>query len=480
MSTTNTPLLLLVEDEAIIAMQEAQELTRAGFEVIHAVSGEEALGIISGGGRKIDLVLMDINLGEGPNGIATAHEILSRIDIPILFLSSHFPEDFCRKTEAILHYGCIQKSSSAEILTASIKAAINISASRIPLKDAESRLNLEKELAEKNSLLDSIIESCPDVIVFALDKNYRYIAFNTNHRNTMKHIWGKDIAAGQNMLDAIGSDSDRMRAKENFDKALSGKHFVLEEEYGDEKLARLFWLDYYSPLIAPDGSIIGLSCFVINHTKQRQAELQVENLLSEKELLLREVHHRIKNNMTIVFSLLRLQSSKQHNEDARSAINDAANRIQSMMVLYEKLYRSESLNCLSLKLYLETLINEIGASYIKSSNIEINSTIEDVSLSASELSHIGIVLNELFTNSIKHAFSGREKGTISILARKEDHTLFLEYRDDGIGMKPTPDAEADSDGMGMQLIKILAAQMKAGLTIAAENGFKASLSMPLA
>lgn len=130
-------------------------------------------------------------------------------------------------------------------------------------------------LDESNTLLKSIIESSPQVIVFALDCNYRYITFNKKHKSVMKEIWGRDIEVGMSMLDVIADQADNYKARYNFDRTLAGESFTLTEEYGDEKLARLTWINYYSPIYSNDGKIIGLTCFVLNITERKKAEEEI-------------------------------------------------------------------------------------------------------------------------------------------------------------------------------------------------------------
>jgi len=127
-------------------------------------------------------------------------------------------------------------------------------------------------LDKSNNMLSTILESSPEIIIFTLDCNYCYLAFNNKHKNTMKAIWGKEIKIGMNMLDVIGKHEDCMKAKINFDRALAGESFTLVEEFGDETLSRLFWQDFWSPMLSTDGEVIGLTCFVLDVTELKRTE----------------------------------------------------------------------------------------------------------------------------------------------------------------------------------------------------------------
>ena len=161
------------------------------------------------------------------------------------------------------------------------------------LNDELEKKVLERtyQLEEKNDMLDksnalfsAILESSPQVIIFALDSNYCYLAFNNKHKDAIQQIWGKEIKIGMNMLDVIGRHEDRNKAKANFDRALAGESFTLTEEYGDEMLSRLFWQDYYAPVFSNNGKVIGLTCFTLNIT----VRVQEEASLKDKERLLSE------------------------------------------------------------------------------------------------------------------------------------------------------------------------------------------------
>lgn len=142
--------------------------------------------------------------------------------------------------------------------------------------------NMNGILDKANKILSSILDSSPDVIVFALDCDYCYLSFNANHKETIKAIWGKEIAIGMNMLSVIGDHVDGIKAKANFDRALSGESFSLTEEYGDEAISRLFWQNFWSPFYSQTGEIMGLTCFVLNITDRKRLEMD----LSREKMLL--------------------------------------------------------------------------------------------------------------------------------------------------------------------------------------------------
>lgn len=137
----------------------------------------------------------------------------------------------------------------------------------------------EAKSSNHDRLLQAVLESSPEVIVFALDRDYRYLAFNDKHRATMLAIWGKEIAVGMRMLDVIGTHPDREKAKQGFDRALSGEAFVTEDAYGDEAILRLYWQNFFAPIHGEDGATIGLTCFVLNITERRR----MEQALAERE-----------------------------------------------------------------------------------------------------------------------------------------------------------------------------------------------------
>ena len=142
---------------------------------------------------------------------------------------------------------------------------------------------------ESALVLRSIIESFQDVIIFALDNQYRYLAFNNNHFQTMKRIWDVEIAVGQCILDYIKNDYDRTKAKINFDRALAGESFITEEEYGDNEIARRYYENSYNPIVSKENSVAGLTLLLTDITERKALERDRELLIQELRESLREV-----------------------------------------------------------------------------------------------------------------------------------------------------------------------------------------------
>ncbi len=140
-------------------------------------------------------------------------------------------------------------------------------------KKAEAAIQKSEErYRQAYGLLQGVIDSPRDVVVFAIDREYRYLAFNKNHQLTMEHIWGAHIEVGSNMLDYINDPGDREKAKMNFDRALAGEEFTLIEKYGDSSLDRRWYANKYSPLKDDKGNIIGLTLILTDITERKQSE----------------------------------------------------------------------------------------------------------------------------------------------------------------------------------------------------------------
>ncbi|MBN1501876.1 MAG: transporter substrate-binding domain-containing protein [Spirochaetes bacterium] len=207
----------------------------------------------------------------------------------------------------------------------------------------------------------------------------------------------------------------------------------------------------------------------IDITGRKLSEENIRSLLSEKELLLREVHHRIKNNMNTIKGLLSLQISAEKNSEAADSLKDAENRVQSMIMLYERLYVTENYRELPVKDYLDSLIFEIISGYPGSRKIKIENHIENFVLNLNVLTPLGIIINELITNIMKYAFRNMENGIIKTYARLDGSKLFLSIHDNGLGI-PDEIELKKSSGFGLTLVGMLVEQLGGVVNIERSNG----------
>jgi len=207
----------------------------------------------------------------------------------------------------------------------------------------------------------------------------------------------------------------------------------------------------------------------IDETERKAAEESVADLLGQKEILLKETHHRVKNNMSIIQGLLFMQAEAQRDPAARAILNDAAGRAQSMMVLYDRLYRTENYRALGMREFLTPLVAAIVKVFPCQRPVRATVSAGDFVVSEKRLSSLGILVNELITNSMKYAFDGAHDAWISIVSAKEGRAVTLEYKDNGIGLPDSVTLE-NSTGFGMQLIGILAEQIHGSVRIERGEG----------
>ena len=218
--------------------------------------------------------------------------------------------------------------------------------------------------------------------------------------------------------------------------------------------------------------------FLHDITGRKAAAEEIKRQLSEKETLLKEVHHRIKNNMNAVIGIMHLQSAALKDLSAIEAINDARSRVSSMMVLYDKLYRSDDFKNISFKEYITPLIDEIIDIFPNKSIVKMRKSIDDFMLDARKISHIGIIINELLTNTMKHAFEGKEAGLITMSAAVKDNRVTIAVHNDGHAISESIDI-ATSNGFGLQLIDMMTRQLRGTIRIERDNGTKFILEFGL-
>ena len=213
-------------------------------------------------------------------------------------------------------------------------------------------------------------------------------------------------------------------------------------------------------------------------TERKESEDLIKASLQEKEVLLKEVHHRVKNNLQIVSSLLSLQSAKIVDKRDLDLFRESQSRVKSIALIHEKLYRSDDLSQIDLKEYVDGIVANLQATYgVNSDRIKITIDIQDVHINLDKGIPCGLVINEMVTNCFKHAFPADRKGEVSISMRLEDGNYMLMVNDNGVGLPENFDA-LKLTSLGIQLVSTLTAQLKGAMTIAVKDGTTFRISFP--
>lgn len=220
-------------------------------------------------------------------------------------------------------------------------------------------------------------------------------------------------------------------------------------------------------------------CIVVvrDVSARMEAEERIRSLLKEKELFLKEVHHRIKNHLQTLTSLLSLQSLSTDSIHVKKALAEAMHRIRSLGILYEKLYQQKEVHSLSLKEYLSALVEDLLSTFPKEVKIDARIHVPPLPMEIKPLSVIGILVTEFLTNSLKYAFPGRSQGRISICMEEKPGQFLLVLEDDGIGIPPSVDVDHPTT-FGLQLIHALVSQLEGSLRILTSQGTRLEIVIP--
>ncbi|MFP5239885.1 MAG: histidine kinase dimerization/phosphoacceptor domain -containing protein [Acidobacteriota bacterium] len=208
------------------------------------------------------------------------------------------------------------------------------------------------------------------------------------------------------------------------------------------------------------------------------AEEATEASLRDKELLLREIHHRVKNNLQIVSSLLSLQEMNLENEDAMQVLAESRGRVASMALIHEQLYRSHTFSRIGVEGYLRELLPRLVSSFSRNRDIRVEVSAPEVDLNIDQAIPFGLLVNELATNSLKHAFNGRDKGVVRVDASLRDGSLLLAFEDDGVGL-PVDFDPSEAGTLGLQIVKLLAGQLRGEFRVEAGQGTRFALRFPV-
>lgn len=260
---------------------------------------------------------------------------------------------------------------------------------------------------------------------------------------------------------------------DNLDLAaiLDGKEQQLEVRYSSEDGSGYRVLTMDVAPIEPGSSHAGGIGIVTDITRQSEHDDKMKASLREKEILLREIHHRVKNKLQVMYSLLDLQCLNVKNEESVRVLRDAQGRIWSMALVHETLYQSQSVAAINAEQYLHTLVEDLCQSYEGvSTGITVDIQVEPLPFDIDTAMPLGLLVNELVSNSLKHAFPGGRPGTVGVALKSGVDGMFeLTVKDNGVGMPGGVDVERHRS-FGLRLIRALVDQLHGRITLLPSEG----------
>jgi len=309
------------------------------------------------------------------------------------------------------------------------------------------------------------------VMLLALDANANITLINRRGCEVLGYE--KDELMGRSWFETFVPEHDRERVRSVFNRLMKGD--VELSEYAENHIVtkdgELRLIAWHNTLLRDErGYITGTLSSGEDITERERAKERIVASLREKEVLLREIHHRVKNNMQVISSILGLQSAHTGNPELTEVFNEVQQRIKSMSIIHEMLYKTASLADIDMRAYINALCMFLFQSYrIDSNRVSLRIDIENISLEIGTAVPLGLIANELISNALKYAFPGGAKGSIMISMRRENGEYAFSVCDDGVGLPDGFDAETAST-LGLRLVGILVKQLNGSMTVGGGAG----------
>ena len=393
-------------------------------------------------------------------------------------LSKNIPQGKRRITETLkrgvyhnfetVHY----RKDGSEILLEINAAVVNYKGQKAVLsvhRDITKRKKAEERLRVEKAYLDRLFESAQEGIVMS-DPDGKVIRVNSEFKRLF----------GYKQKEVLGRNVDELVVPKRYikngisitNKVAAGENVRFEavRQRKDGKLMDVSVLG--SPIVA-DGKVVAIYAIYRDITERKRAEEKIRSALNEREVMLREIHHRVKNNMQIISSLLRLQSRQIKSKKTLDLFNVGQNRIRSMALIHETLYQSSDLAKIDFSDYIKRLTTHLLSTHRAGMElIRMKLDVRDVCLDINRAIPCGLIINELVSNSLRHAFPADQKGDVQVTMKANQQGKYsLVVNDTGIGFPEDVDFQK-TETLGMQLVIDLVNQLGGTIKLKREKGTK--------
>ncbi|PKA15053.1 sensor histidine kinase [Leptospira haakeii] len=335
------------------------------------------------------------------------------------------------------------------------------------LYDVTARVKAISLLEESERKNRSLVENASDSIIIT---NFETKIFEVNRRMCELLGYSKEELQTFSLKNILDEDSfeDSMRRIPALE---IGKPVILNRRF-KSKSGKIIEADVNAVRI-DESRYMGI---VRDVTERNSMTRTLEKSLKEKESMLQEIHHRVKNNLQVISSLLGLQYENTEDPNLKRILQECENRVKSMGFVHAELYRSENFAAVDLENYFTTVSSNLIRAYGGVPRIQLQLDLSSLEVSIERAIPLGLILNELLTNSLKYAFPEDRSGKIQVKIFKEDQNIVFSYSDDGVGFKK--ENQNASGTIGIQLIEILSRQLKANSEFTSENGVVFRLRIP--
>ena len=332
------------------------------------------------------------------------------------------------------------------------------------IRDISERKRAEKSLYESERKYHMIGEMIPFGVWVTDEKGI--LSYSSRSFLELVGITLEECKT-ENWMTRLPADI-REQALVDWQQCVKGGYFwYYEYRIVDRQGREHFVLSRGAPLRDDRGRIVSWVGIHLDITDRRRYEEKLEASLQEKEVIIKEVHHRVKNNMQVISGFLQLQAQYIPDPKSVAMLEECQGRVRTMALVHEKLYQSRYLGFINAREYIESLVLDLKNSSMFNTDVTIDMDIQNVNITLDTAIPCGLIINELLTNSLKYAFIGRETGKITVrFIHGDDHFFALHVSDDGPGLPPGLDIE-NAQTLGLQLISILVRQI--GGTMEIEN-----------
>ena len=438
--------VLIAEDDYLVSEEISRILKKIGCAVVGTASnGEQAIEIANS--LKPDMILMDIKM---PiiNGLEATQKIQQTCPTPVVVMTAHESLELVNKASQMGASAYLVKPPQQD----EIERAIIVALAR-----HDDLMELRRLKNEWETTFNAIEDS-----VFLIDMDGKIQ--NCNKKTTLLFDLPFEQIIGKHCCQVVQKTTERINDCPFLRLVKSQKRENMIFPVGNK-----WFEDTVDPIFDSSNNLTGAVHIVSDITEKKQAEEKLKGLLKEKEVLIKEVHHRVKNNFNVIVSLLNLQSNNIKDTRVLELFRESQNRIKSMALIHQNLYQSKDITNINLKEYISSLTRTLYHSYnVDTNRVSLRIDIENISLEIEQIIACGLIVNELISNSFKHAFpeSWKKKGDVLLhMKEKKGNEIELMVSNNGVPLPDNFDIQK-TDSLGMKLVSMLAeGQLKGSLKI---------------